>query len=391
MRLRCLATVVVLAIVATACTGDTAPQPDGSGASTTAAGPSEATVTTPAGTITPTPTPSTTVSPSSTTSATPQTGPATALTDQQLAELAVNEVGRVLVSEWHTIGADSDGDYRNTLATFREQLQYLYDRDLRPVTTAEYANGSFPIPAGTSPVILTFDDSSPNHFQWAEDGVTPEPDSVVGILEEFAASHDDWRATAMFAYNWPPFGDSDMADVQAKLQYLVDNGFELSNHTVTHANLSDLDDAGVQQEIGANVSNLLEVIPEAQVTTLTLPFGVHPNNESLMLDGTAPDGTSYHNDLVFEVGWMPDNSPHHVDYDPASIMRVPGHGPWAADDLDWWDWVDWLDAEPHRKFISDGDPTTVTYPADFESVAAIAEDVSTRTYAAVPAATETPE
>ena len=285
-----------------------------------------------------------------------------------------------MVSEWHIIGADADGDYKNTLDTFRSQLQYLYDHDLRPVTAAEYADSSFPIPAGTAPVVLTFDDSSPNHFAWAADGVSPDPDSVVGILEEFAATHDDWRATAVFAINWPPFGTTDPDAIQAKLQYLVDNGYEISNHTMTHANLSDLDPQAAQDEMAGIVANVQELVPDAPVTTLTLPFGIRPADDALAIDGTGSEGTTYHHDLVFEVGWQPDSSPNHVDYDPTSVMRVPAHGPWGPDDLDWWDWVDWLDNEPNRKFISDGDPATVTYPAGFEEVAAVPEGMTARTY-----------
>nr|WP_274388014.1 polysaccharide deacetylase family protein [Salsipaludibacter albus] len=287
-----------------------------------------------------------------------------------------------MVSEWHTIGADADGDYANTTETFQAQLQELYDRGYRPVTTREYRDATFPIPAGTRPVVLTFDDSTPNHFQWADDGETPDPDSVVGILEDFAAEHEGWRATAVFAYNWnTPFGSSEDDEIAAKLQWLVDHGYELSNHTVSHTSLGDLSDQEVQDELGDNVDNVTELVPEATVDTLTLPFGVHPANDDLALAGTSSDGTSYDHELVFEVGWMPDSSPNHVDYEPESVMRVPAHGPWGAEDIDWWGWLDWLD-EDGRAFVSDGDPDTVTYPEGFTDVAAPPDGVATRTYEA---------
>ena len=324
-----------------------------------------------------TPTPPTTSTPTPTPTPTPT---AAALTDQELADLAVNEVGRVMVSEWHKIGAEADGDYANTLETFRAQLDYLYDNGLRPVTAAEYAAGTFPIPAGASPVVLTFDDSYLEHLMWADDGVTPHPDSVVGILEAFAAEHEDWRATAVFAFNWPPFGVSSDDEIRAKLTYLLDNGFELSNHTMNHEYLSRVSAQEVQDELGGNLARARELVPEATAATLTLPFGLRPDDESLLASGVSSDGTSYSHDLVFEVGWMPDNSPHHVDYDPMSVMRVQAHGPWGPDDLDWWDWVDWLEGEPNRKFISDGDPATVTYPAGFEEVADVEGDFTIRTY-----------
>ena len=65
---------------------------------------------------------------------------------------------------------------------------------------------------------------------------------------------------------------------------------------------------------------------------------------------------------------MPTRSPHHLEFDPTAVMRVPAHGPWRGDDPTWDDWLDWLD-EPDRRFVSDGDPNVVSYPADFAEVA----------------------
>ena len=39
-----------------------------------------------------------------------------------------------------------------------------------PTTVREMAEGTMDIPAGKSPVILTFDDSSPTHYKIREDG-----------------------------------------------------------------------------------------------------------------------------------------------------------------------------------------------------------------------------
>lgn len=297
------------------------------------------------------------------------------LSDAELAELGVNELGRVVVAEWHVIG-DTDGEYRTSRETFRAQLQDLYDRGHRPVTQAEFIAGTFPIPAGTSPVVLTFDDSTRGQFALDDDG-QPVPDTAVGIIEAFAAEHPDWRATAVFGFTFPdPFGDGGYA---TKLRWLVDNGYELSNHSLGHVNLGSMAPADVVANLAGNQALLHEVVPDAPVPSLTLPLGVHAEDPATERSGSA-DGTSYRHDLVYLVGAYPTHSPHHVSFDPGAVQRVPAHavvgtGPeWFGDQLD-------LVADEGRRFVSDGRADTVTYPAELADDAAVADpDLRVRTY-----------
>ncbi len=115
---------------------------------------------------------------------------------ERLASLRVNELGRVPVIEWHEV-SDSAGRWKVTRSTFKAQLERLYDEGYRPVTVADFVDGRFDIPAGTSPVLLTFDDAYKEQFWFGEDG-EPHPDSAVGIIREFARTHPGWRETAAF-------------------------------------------------------------------------------------------------------------------------------------------------------------------------------------------------
>jgi peptidoglycan/xylan/chitin deacetylase (PgdA/CDA1 family) len=294
------------------------------------------------------------------------------LSDEELAELGVNELGRVLVMEWHEIG-DRDARWANSAETFRAQIQELYDRGYRPVTTEEFIEGSFPIPAGTSPVLLTFDDSYKSHMHFGDDG-EPDPDSVVGILEEFSRENPDWRATAVFYIYWPvPFREAD--EIDAKLRWLVENGYEIGNHTLTHVNLAEVDDTEVQRQLALAQAEVEERVPGYRLRSFALTFGIWPENEELALRGSY-EGQSYAHDLVMLVGFMPTRSPHHVEYDPARVQRVQAYVP------EFRQWVDWLDAEPNRRFVSDGDPTMVTFPESFADVAAPLEGFDVRTYPA---------
>lgn len=299
---------------------------------------------------------------------------APALSDAELAELGVNELGRVLVMEWHKI-QDADGRWENSLATFKAQLQELHAKGYRPISVEEFIEGTFPIPAGTSPVLLTFDDSYREHFAFAEDGVTPDPDSVVGILEAMEAEDPTWRARAHFAFYWPvPFRDTDREVIEAKLRYLVDNGYDLSNHTYNHDNLRELSDTEVVENLAKAEKELAAVVgDDYRVRSITLTQGIWPENPELALTGTW-EGFTYQHDIALEVGFMPTRSPHHVDYDPTSVQRVQAYVP------EFEKWMAWLDEAPDRRFVSDGDPTTVTYPASFEEVAAPRPGFEPRVY-----------
>ncbi|MFN2555284.1 MAG: polysaccharide deacetylase family protein [Nitriliruptorales bacterium] len=312
---------------------------------------------------------------------TPAEESAPQLPEEELRRLRVNELGRVLVMEWHDVEG-VDGRWETSQATFRAQIKELYDRGYRPVTVEEFATGTFPIPAGTSPVLLTFDDSYESHFRLGPAG-EPAPNSVVGILEEFERDHPDWRGTAVFYIYWPvPFRVLDQ--IPAKLRWLAENGYEIGNHSLNHDDLSKLDDLGVQRSLALAQSEVEKVVPGYRLGSLALPFGLWPKNKSLATEGTF-EGVSYHHDIVLLVGFMPARSPHDVEYKPMEVQRVQAYAP------EFRKWVDWLDGGRGRRFISDGDPKTVTYPSSLQRVARPLGGRPTRVYSDPTAAAATPD
>src|SRR5688500_1454777 len=81
--------------------------------------------------------------------------------------LPPNELGRVPILEYHIVG-DSAGRWARRRGDFERDLQMLYERGYRPVTVAELVDGALDLPAGTSPVVFTFDDASPSQFRYIE-------------------------------------------------------------------------------------------------------------------------------------------------------------------------------------------------------------------------------
>jgi hypothetical protein len=75
-----------------------------------------------------------------------------------------NELGRVMILEYHKIDTP-EARWTRTPENFRRDLQRLWDRGYRLVALNDYVDGKIALPAGTTPLILTFDDSSPGQFR----------------------------------------------------------------------------------------------------------------------------------------------------------------------------------------------------------------------------------
>lgn len=252
---------------------------------------------------------------------------------------------------YHQLTPNPVSEYDQTPAEFRAELKRLYREDYRPVTAAQLVAGDIDLPAGTHPVVLTFDDSTASQVRIAKDG-EPKPDTAVGILTAFGERHPDFTPTATFYVNADPFAGDKRA-----LEWLHDNGYEIGAHTSTHANLATLDSAGVQREFVSN-ANEIKATTGVTVRTMALPLGIFPNDRRLARRGSW-NGRSYRFDGVMLVGANPAPSPF-AGLDGAGVPRIrSGKGRVKFDSAYW---LDWLAKHPKRRYTSDGQPDVVSFP-----------------------------
>jgi hypothetical protein len=115
-----------------------------------------------------------------------------------------------------------------------------------------------------------------------------------------------------------------------------------------------MSDADVQREIGGNIADIAAAVPGYQVTTMATPFGADPVNRALTHDGTY-QGVAYHLVGVLEVNPEAAPSPFAVGFDPFRVPRAGFED--AAIPLDH------LARHPELRYTSDGDPSTITFPA----------------------------
>ena len=309
----------------------------------------------------------------------PAARPAAYAAPVDFAKIRPNEAGQVPILEYHNIIPSAKfGGYEYPAAEFRKDMEWLYAHHYRPITLADYVQGKIDCPAGMSPVILTFDDALVGQFIETAPGKV-SPDCAVGILEALHAKHPDWPLRGTFFVltdqdpkEPKPFTvphDSRLpnqdAFAQDKMTHLVQDGFEIGNHTLHHhMGMQHMSDAEVEAEFAGGFVGIHHYLPGYNIQTLALPYGVFPRNKSLVIRGQS-GGVSYHHTCAMDAGWYPAPSPLDKGFKPYAVPRIiPADAHTAPGSLNTIRyWLAFLEAHKSEKFVSDGDPATYTVPA----------------------------
>ena len=294
------------------------------------------------------------------------------LDKEKLAQDNINELGRVPVMMYHGIvnkkssetsytggNVDKDG-YNRTVEAFKEDLEFYYQNGYRMIRAIDYVNGIIDVPYGKSPIVLTFDDGNTNNIKVngiSEDGeIIIDENSAVGVLESFKKKYPDFNVTATFFVNGSLFQQSEYNE--KILKWLVENGYDIGNHTKTHVNFSNASTNESEEEVGFVYNKLDAIIPDKYVKLVALPFGspykkTHANFSHII--NSNYNGINYETVSTFRVGWMPDYSPFSKDFDKEFIMRVRAYDNNGVDfDIE----ASFRILEKNR-YVSDGNADTI--------------------------------
>jgi peptidoglycan/xylan/chitin deacetylase (PgdA/CDA1 family) len=89
----------------------------------------------------------------------------------------------------HEIRPDRVGAFDQTPAEFRSELEKLWRQGYWPVTAAALAGGQLgSVPAGKTPVVLTFDDSTQFQFFYTASGEI-KATTAIGVMRAFPRVH----------------------------------------------------------------------------------------------------------------------------------------------------------------------------------------------------------
>ncbi|HBC29842.1 MAG TPA: hypothetical protein DC024_01145 [Clostridiales bacterium] len=272
-----------------------------------------------------------------------------------------NELGEIMILMYHGIGPE-ESVWQRTPDNFRKDLEYMYQNGYRMISLNDYAKGEIKTEAGFTPIILTFDDGRQNNFNLIEENgeMVLDTDCAIGILEEFKNKYPDFNVTASFFLGTNLFGRKEYAE--KKLNWLIDNGYDLGNHTYSHNEMAELNPDEIQIEIGSVNNIIKQYLPDYAVETLSLPLGSNPKDEFIesMLEGEY-DGNKYNTIAVLDVGWRPAYSPFDILTNFNSLYRVTA-SEINVDNCGIYDYFKQYDENKRERFISDGNPDVVTIP-----------------------------
>lgn len=290
----------------------------------------------------------------------------------------VNELGNVPIMMYHGIvntttnkytggNVDKDG-YNRTSHAFYKDLEMYYEKGYRLIRLKDYIDGNINVELGLSPIILTFDDGNENNFKVIkknDDGSLEfDPESAIGVLERFKHEHSDMNVTATFFLNGGLCNQKEYNEDIMK--WLVDNGYDIGNHTISHVDFTKIGIEKTKYEVGALYQKLENVIPGKYVNIIALPFGSPykktNQNYPYIIDGEY-EGLKYHTEGALRVGWEAEVSPFNKSFDPSFLKRIRAYDNNGKE----------FDIEMNfkllesKRFISDGNNNLITIPKSKEN------------------------
>lgn len=140
-----------------------------------------------------------------------------------------------------------------TFSDFTAEIQTLYDNGFSIVSLEDWLNGTFVVPVGKKPLIITLDDLWFADQLYINPDGTPSQYSGLGLLWHFSQAHPDFGYSAAVFSNMGDkyYGDKQVGEIfqlgegdawRTKLgetiAWAVDNGIEPYNHLYQHPLLS---------------------------------------------------------------------------------------------------------------------------------------------------------
>ena len=283
------------------------------------------------------------------------------------AQIRPNELGRIPVIMYHEV-SNVKRSLTRTPDAFRKDLELMEAAGFVPVNLSDAIAGNIAVPAGKSPIVLTFDDARPSQFQLIETASSMQvaPDCAVGIMQAFSKAHPDFPLHATFFVlpksktTMEPFGQLGMGG--DKMAYLIQNGMELGDHTISHKSLRRMTPAQIQAEVGGAFNDISEACPDAKVRVMAVPMGQFPRNKAdfkYLAKGTF-GGKEYNFVGVMDAAWRPMPSFASKEFNPLRLDRIDSID--GTNGVRYWVKQFSEGTGMYRKFVSDGDPDVVSFP-----------------------------
>lgn len=276
-----------------------------------------------------------------------------------------NEAGDIMVVMYHSISQKSNHyQWHRSKSEFWDDLEYMYKHNYVLVSMKEYLSNDIDIPRGKTPILLTFDDGLKSTFAIIKNKMgryVLNPDSLIGILEEFKRKHPDFGSGGVLYVTANPFENDAFHNTKTegsyydKFKYLTSLGYEIGNHTYHHYDLSTLSSSSIKEEAGKVNKMVSDSYNGYQVKYFAYPYGNVPSNEKIkVIKKGQYKGISYKHESAVLAG---PRSPYFTnpitkDFNAYKIPRtIASSG--ANQDMYWY--FKYYEKHKNERYISDGD------------------------------------
>ena len=222
------------------------------------------------------------------------------------------------------------------------------------------------MPKGRSPVVLTFDDATNNQIAFGAEGETRPGLGGRDPARTSRRRHSDFPATGTFYVPRNAFegnGATAAPDVPVAARARLR---ARQPHEGSHRRSNTLGATGVQRQLVLGQPLLSDRLPGYRPTTMALPLGALPHPASLAIErplgrrvvplrGVFLSARSRPVAVFDEVG--PGRDPAHP-HEPALARRT---------DFTAGMWLDLLERNPGLRYVSDGNPATISFPRGSET------------------------
>lgn len=263
-----------------------------------------------------------------------------------------NESGKIIIVMYHKFAHQENDEWTRSYDNFYNDLKYLYEKGYRSVSLSDYLNNTMNVPIGCTPIIFTFDDGTKGQFNLVKDAngeLVANPDSAVGVMERFNLEYPDFELNGTFFINSTGFFHGEGTESE-RLNYLIEKGFEIGNHTATHVDFSKASISTIQREVGTVANLVNELTGGYNVSALALPFGISSKEYKSYIASGEYEGKTYNNEVILLVGAAPVYSANNEKTNVLSLPRVRARGGNKAVECDLYYWLDYMEKNPEKKY-----------------------------------------
>ncbi|MCF0142460.1 MAG: polysaccharide deacetylase family protein, partial [Parasporobacterium sp.] len=168
----------------------------------------------------------------------------------------------------------------------------------------------------------------------------------------------DYNVTATFFLNKKLFQDEENnAEI---IQWMVDHGYDIGNHTMNHPMLSSCTAQEINDEVGQIYDILEGIIPGRYVNIVALPYGdpsdVKGDSKFDRLFNCEYNGRKYTTKATLLCSWTREDSPFIKTFDNTYVKRIRAYDHDGTDfDIE----MNFAQLNEGRRYISDGNPDTI--------------------------------